>query len=244
MNVKKIGLVIGIIILLLGSGFVIWASTPLGPSAEATAALQSTDQVTVKQGKFISFIPNNYSIDSTGLIFYPGGRVDPKSYAPLAMMIAQQGIMVVIVPMVLNLAVFSANKAQKVIDAYPDIQHWAIAGHSLGGSMAASFVHDHPNSMVALYLLASYAAKNDNISSYNITVLSIYGTHDQVLSEDMNATMTRLPSSAQLIPIEGGNHASFGNYGKQSGDGTATITRQQQQNITTTLIITSLSGII
>ena len=75
------------------------------------------------------------------MIFYPGGRVDPRSYAPAARAIAAQGYLAVITPMPLNLAVFTPGRAAQVIAAYPEIHTWAIGGHSLGGAMAANFSH-------------------------------------------------------------------------------------------------------
>ena len=36
--------------------------------------------------------------------------------------------------------------------------------------------------------------------------------------------------------IEGGNHAQFGDYGLQKGDGQAGISREEQQEITARLI--------
>ena len=45
--------------------------------------------------------------------------------------------------MPLNLAVFGANSAHAVIDAFPNITSWAIGGHSLGGTMAVD-TNQHP----------------------------------------------------------------------------------------------------
>ena len=242
MNKKKFGLIIVMILLLAILGFVIWASFPLGPSQVAKDSLVSNDKVTVEIGDFITFTPT-MSTPTTGLIFYPGGHVAEESYAPLAQLIAAQGFFVIIVPMPLNLAVFSPNKASDVIAKYPSITTWAISGHSLGGSMAASFIYNNPGVVSALYLLASYPANSNNISSQAIQVLTIYGTNDQVLSVSINDTLSLLPSTTQVIPIKGGIHAYFGNYGPQPGDGKATISREQQQNITSTAIVISLQNL-
>lgn len=239
MNWKKITLGGSTILLLLLSSFVIWAMTPSGPSDTATDALQSTTSVSVEQNDFIVFSPTKTD-PTKGLIFYPGGRVDERSYAPLAQQIAAKGFLVVIVPMPLHLAVIAPNKANHVIDTYQYIEIWAIAGHSLGGSMTASYVADHPNTISALYLLASYTTEENNLTEYDLTVLSIYGTEDKILSKNMNETMELLPHSARLHPILGGNHAYFGNYGEQRGDGKASITREKQQQITTDFITNSM----
>ena len=239
MNYKKIAAAIGILLILILGGFVIWASFPLGPSSDAVKALQSTSTVTVSTDPFLTFKPAGKQA-TTGLIFYPGGHVDARSYAPLAAMIAAQGYLVVIAPMTLNLAVFSPNRADKVMATYPDIDTWTMAGHSLGGSMTCKYVYDHPGTIKALYLLASYPANSNNLTGYTLDVISLYGSHDQVLSVNMNDTLQLLPATAQLMVIAGGNHAYFGNYGPQPGDGTATISRLEQQNFTVNTITASL----
>ena len=129
-------LVLAIILALAVVGFVIWGSTPLRPMPESAIALESDAQVSVDASRWIVFTPAAGQPD-TGLVFYPGGRVDPRAYAPAARAIAARGYLVVIVPMPLNLAVFGSNRAAQVISAFPEIGHWAVGGPSLGGAMAA-----------------------------------------------------------------------------------------------------------
>ena len=105
-----------VIVVLVASGFVIWANTPPAPMAEALAALESDTAVTVDQSRWIVFTPSDVE-PTTGFIFYPGGRVDARSYAPTLKAIAQQGYLAVIVPMPLNLAIFGIDGADDVIAA-------------------------------------------------------------------------------------------------------------------------------
>jgi len=70
---------------------------------------------------------------TTGLIFYPGGLVDPRAYAPQARALAQAGYLVAVVPMPALMAFNGINRAQLVMDAFPDINYWLAGGHSLGG---------------------------------------------------------------------------------------------------------------
>ncbi len=227
---KKILLAFVVVVLLATAAFVIWASTPLGPMPEALAALESDAAVQVATEPWYTFQPTAES-SSTGLIIYPGGRVDPRSYAPTAHAIAEQGYPVVIVPMPLNLAVFGAGKAADVIAAFPMVERWAIAGHSLGGSMAANFINNNPEAMDGLALWASYPASGDDLSGRNdLAATSIYGTADGVAAvEDVLAGQPLLPAATVWVPIEGGNHAQFGWYGPQSDADIATITREEQQ---------------
>jgi hypothetical protein len=216
-------------ILLGGAGFIIWASMPSQPMPEAVAALVADDQVSVDDQTWFVFKPAN-SDPRSGLIFYPGGRVDARAYAPLARSIAESGYLVVIVPMPLNLAIFGSNRAQEVIDTYPGVQRWAIGGHSLGGAMAARFAYQNPASVQGLVLMASYPASSDDLSDYDLKVLSIYGTQDAVMADgSIEDSRALLPDDTRWAAIEGGNHAQFGWYGSQSGDGQATISRREQQ---------------
>jgi Alpha/beta hydrolase family len=230
-KVIKITLIILGSLLLLGIiGFVAWGLTPLGPTEEALAAMESDGVVTVlDNGNFVSFTPAAAN-PITGFIFYPGGHVDYRSYAPIAREIASRGYMVSIVEMPLSLAVFGVNKADDVIAAYPDMRYWVIGGHSLGGSMAASYAGNNLDEVQGLVFWASYPASSDDLSSTDLKGLSTYGSNDQVLNMDnLDSTKPLLPPGTIIQVIEGGNHAQFGNYGPQPGDGPATISAADQQ---------------
>jgi hypothetical protein len=227
---KKILLALLVVLLLAVAAFVVWASTPLGPMPEALAALESDAAVQVTTDPWYSFQPAGES-RSTGLIFYPGGRVDPRSYAPPARALAQQGYPVVIVPMPLNLAVLGSGRAADVIAANPQVEQWAIAGHSLGGAMAATFAHGNPGAVDGVVLWAAYPAGSADLSARTeIAVSSIYGTADAVINmEAFLSSQALLPPGTVWVPIEGGNHAQFGWYGPQSDADVATISREEQQ---------------
>jgi len=215
---------------LIAAGFMIWALTPLGPMPEALSALETSDSVMVAERPWYVFSPVDQQAD-TGFIIYPGGRVDPRSYAPAANAIAANGFQVVIVPMPLNLAVFGIDKAADVIAAYPQVDNWVVGGHSLGGSMAASFANGNPNLVEGLVLWASYPASNDDLSESNLAVASISATFDGLTTEDdIEASRSLLPYDTIWYVIEGGNHAQFGWYGPQPGDLQATISREDQQD--------------
>jgi hypothetical protein len=211
-------------------GFLAWGLIIPKPMPEALIALQSDSEVTVTTEPWLVFQPTN-QVPTTGLIIYPGGRVDPRAYAPIAHSIAAQGYLVVIVPMPLNLAVFGANRAESVIQSYPDIQNWVIGGHSLGGSMAALYADKHRDQINGLVLWASYPASSNDLSDSNTKVISIFGTQDGLATKDkIDASRVLLPADTTWVPIEGGNHGQFGWYGDQPGDNPATISRQDQQS--------------
>ncbi len=210
-------------------GFVIWAQTTPVPLPQALSAPESDSLVQVTTDRWLVFSPVTQA-PSCGLIIYPGGRVDPRSYAPTARAIAQQGYLAVIVPMPLNLAVFAADAASDVMAAYPEVSHWAIGGHSLGGAMAARYAYDHPVQVEALALWGAYPDSSNDLSARNLAVTSIYGTLDGLATkEKIAASHALLPPTTEWVAIEGGNHAQFGWYGPQSGDNPATISRENQQ---------------
>jgi len=213
------------------AGFVIWANTPALPMSEALSALQSVAGVVVETEPWLVFRPAGEE-PVVGLIFYPGGRVDPRAYAPAARVIAANGYLVVIVPMPLNLAILSPDQALKVIDAFPQVDRWAVGGHSLGGAMASRFVYQHPDAVKGLLLWASYPAASDDLSDLDLAVISIYGTLDGLASEEeVVDSRDLLPADTRWVAVEGGNHAQFAWYGPQSGDNPATISRDDQQEL-------------
>ncbi|HAX73458.1 MAG TPA: alpha/beta hydrolase [Firmicutes bacterium] len=228
MSMKKIWLwmtfSIGVIFLLVGGGFYFWASESYEPTQLAILAMEST--VPMDGSDLLVFEPSNKESE-TGFIFYPGGKVDPSSYAALAQLIADQGFTVIIVPMPLNLAVLDKDKAEVVMTQFDHIRHWAIGGHSLGGVMAASFAATHED-IEGVVLFASYPL-DDALKDSTVRVMSLYGSNDEVA--DLNKVKTAvdlLPKETLLVEIKGGNHSQFGSYGHQDGDGKASISETEQ----------------
>jgi hypothetical protein len=224
---KRILLVVVVLLIVSSAGFIGWASFPLGPGKAAQTSMQPDTVVSVEtiQGWTV-FRPTGIQVN-TGFIFYPGGRVDYRSYAPILRSVAQQGYLVVLVPMPLSLAFFSPNKADEVLAALPEIQNWALGGHSLGGAMAARYCFNHPEKIQALILWASYPADTDSLANQNLSVLSIFGSEDGQVKK-IEASTPLLPADTTWIKIDGGSHAQFGDYGLQPGDGLARISPQQQ----------------
>ena len=181
----------------------------------------------------IAFEPD----DATkGLIFYPGGKVEYTAYIPLMEELSSKGVLCVLVKMPFNLAVFDINAADGIQEKYPEIASWYIGGHSLGGSMAASYLSKNIKDFDGLILLGSYSTAD--ISDVDLDVLSIYGSEDMVLNrEKYSESKINLPDDFTEVIIDGGCHAYFGMYGAQDGDGTPTISNEEQLRLTTKHII-------
>lgn len=226
---KKIFISIVVVIGLITGGFFFYTSDYYHASEYAMSIVE--DVSVEKYDDYYVFVPETVK---AGLIFYPGGLVETQSYAPLMKECAKQGILCVLVKMPFHLAVFNINGADGIIDNY-DIEDWYIGGHSLGGSMAASYVSDHLGEYDGLILLASYST--EDLSQTNLNVLSIYGSEDEVLSIDKyKENILKLPLGYVEHILDGGNHAYFGDYGEQSGDGKANISPDEQVKATTKYI--------
>ena len=168
---------------------------------------------------------------TTGFIFYPGGKVEFSSYIPLMAALAEKGILCILVDMPFNLAVLDVNAADGIREKYPEIDSWYIGGHSLGGSMAASYVADNADSFDGLILLGAYSTAD--LTPTSLRVLSIYGSEDKVMNrEKYEKYKPNLPESFTEYVIDGGCHAYFGMYGTQDGDGTPTVSNVEQIDVT------------
>jgi len=232
MNGKRIAkyFLIGFIALIIFGilGIFVWTKTGTYPAGMvALSALESTERVTITQDKWIVFEPANEA--DTGLIFYPGGLVEPTAYAPVLQQIAERGVLVILTPMPLNLAILNPGAANAVIDAYPQISTWIIAGHSLGGAAAAIFTENNQNRINYIALWDSYPPSSADLSDNPIPVISIFGTTNNIPNtENFNDKKHLLPADTIFIGIEGANHAQFGDYGPQKGDVVARISLAEQ----------------
>jgi hypothetical protein len=145
--------------------------------------------------------------------------------------LARDGILCVLVEMPFRLAVLDVSRADGIKEEFPEIENWYIGGHSLGGSMAASYISDHTDEYDGLVLLGAYSTAD--LSDTVLSVLSVYGSEDKVMKRDKyEKYKSNLPTDFSELVIEGGCHAYFGMYGAQDGDGTPTIRNHEQIAIT------------
>lgn len=212
--------------------FLVYTGSYYHADVTAQAALVSDDVVRVSQTSFGWYFDGPSEQDA--LIFYPGAKVEETAYAPLLNLLAREGMDVCLVRMPFHLAIFGANKAASVMEQY-DYEHWYIGGHSLGGAMAANYAAGHGDQLTGLILLAAYPTKPLDKALLEI---SIYGSEDGVLNMGkIEAGKAYAPEDYREYVIAGGNHAQFGNYGEQRGDGSAAISSEEQQQIVVRFII-------
>ena len=232
----------GVLLIVCGivAAVVVWLGSGYHADEAAAAVLEAPSAgVTVeRRNDRIVFRPENCE---AGLIFYPGGRVQFEAYAPLMDALAARGVLCVLLRMPGDLAVLKPDAADSVRADFPEVGRWFIAGHSLGGSVAAINAEKNPGTYEGLILLASYSDRD--LRDSGLRVLSIVGTEDGVLNraryEDGKAL---LPDGAQELVIKGGCHSYFGSYGMQKGDGTPTISFEAQTALTAEAVAGLIRG--
>jgi hypothetical protein len=233
-RIAKILVAIFVFIALCFGVFYIYASDYYRADEECISTFlpgSSIEECELSDGSF-AYIPTDYT---TGVVFYPGGKVEHTAYEPLMRAMAERGILAILIKMPFNLAVFDQNAADGIQEQFPEVEHWYMAGHSLGGSMAASYISKNSDTYDGLILLAAYSTAD--LSESGVEVASIYGSLDCVMNKEKYAEyFCNLPSSLEETVIEGANHAGFGMYGEQKGDGVATITNAEQIEITADII--------
>ena len=209
-------------VLILAAVFFVYVGIFYPADEEGKAALESNDSVTVSMTDYGWFFDGPGEEDA--LIFYPGAKVEASAYAPLLRRLAEEGMDVCLVEMPFRLAFFGMNKADDVMKT-ADYAHWYIGGHSLGGAMAAEYAAAHREELTGVVLCAAYPTKKLDDS---LLMMSIYGSRDGVLNrEKVEEGKAFAPSETCEYVIQGGNHAQFGSYGAQKGDGEALISAEE-----------------
>ena len=232
---KKALIVVGVLAVLLAGAIAWWMNGAYRADVSALAAVAdedgAADGVTVRElsdGR-IAFVSDD---PVAGMVFYPGARVQPEAYAPLLTRLARAGVTCVLVRPPLDFALLDIDAADGVREQFPEVGTWLLGGHSLGGVAACEYLAQHEADFDGVVLLASYP--NSDLTDFAGFSLQLVGSEDGVVNRDSyDGARHNLPEDAHELVIEGGNHAQFGNYGEQSGDGTASITgvRQQEQTV-------------
>lgn len=208
------GILLAILVLIAG-GFFWYVSDYYRAEDVALEVLSAGDNIEVRDD--LTVLSPSYPTD-TAVIFYPGAKVEAIAYLPLLDQLRQTGLTCVLVEMPFHLAIFDANAAEDVMEAFPDIQHWYMAGHSMDGAMASQFASERPDEVDGLILLGAYLYGDYSPKD----TLTVYGSLNQSVEDKINYT-------ENVVEIQGGNHAQFGNYGPQKGDLPAEITAEEQQ---------------
>ncbi|WP_125980352.1 alpha/beta hydrolase [Loigolactobacillus iwatensis] len=220
-------ILLALILLLVGGGYLYTKSQLHHPQKIALAAAK---QATKETNSYLYFKAHHPKENKPTVIFYQGALVDAASYSSLALKLATNGYNVYLLKSPLDLVILAPNQAKLIVQKRPK-QTYVVGGHSLGGVVASRFAAKATTSNLrGVFFLASYPDKKGSLAHKKITSLSITASHDQVLNwKNYRVAKQYLPQAAVFGQIKGGNHAGFGNYGKQKHDGTATISNATQQ---------------
>jgi pimeloyl-ACP methyl ester carboxylesterase len=226
-----------------------WLANSMRTRGLPESVLESSPSVVVTdRGDALAFEPRRQNPSS--LLFICGSGVAAHAYAPLLRPIAEAGFAVYIVKLPYRFAPFDAHKVealrrvQSIIDVHPAESRWIIAGHSLGGALAARFVQSAPQSVHGIVLIATTHPKAADLSALALPVTKIYASKDGVARTDrVQANRRLLPRHTKWVEIEGGNHSQFAHYGRQLFDGAPSIDRQRQQAITRGALLDSLRAV-
>lgn len=227
-----------------------WLANSVRTQGVDEATLRGNYNVSVQNdATTLTFLPASEN-GHTALVFFCGSGITAEAYAPLLRPVAEEGFPVFIVRLPYRFAPRASDKdaavgrARVVIATHPEVKHWVIAGHSLGGTLAARMAHADSGSLSAMIVVATTHPKDDDLSKLRIPVTKIYGSNDGVApAERVLANRGLLPSHTKWVEIAGGNHSQFGRYGHELFDGTATISRDEQEALTRSAILHVLADI-
>ncbi|NLY82892.1 MAG: carboxymethylenebutenolidase [Clostridiales bacterium] len=212
---KKIIVAMLILVLALSGAFLIFASDYMHATNVPlrNAALQENGDYYLEGSSDI------------GIIFYPGAKVEETAYLPMLSKLQEKGYTCILVKMPLRFAILGKSSADKYYNIYPEIENWYISGHSLGGAMASDYASENEDLVEGLILLGAYVYGDFNPENS----ITIYGENDS------NLDKSKL-GDVNVYELKGANHAGFGYYGNQKGDGQLEITREEQQETAANLI--------
>lgn len=240
------GVVAAIVVLLYG-----WLNYSLEknrarPTTVAMAALESDGGVTVEQeGDWLIMRPQTQT-PTTGLIVYPGAYCDIEGYAPILREVARGGYLVVGVSMPFNLSILAPFSADDVREAFPEIERWVIAGHSMGGAMAGLYAEDNQHNLAGVIFWDAYPPEANSLADSDLPVVHIHRATPEGAPPQKFEDMRHVyPADSVWIPVPGGIHMYFGSF---DGGGyeelwTPTISEAAQMEIVTGATLQGLAQI-
>ncbi|TQJ30743.1 alpha/beta hydrolase [Microbacterium sp. SLBN-146] len=206
--------------------FLVWTNITYPAAPDGLAAAETDDRISLGGDDNLVVMSPAGGESEQGLVFLAGAKVEPKAYVSTFRDLAAAGVTVVIVRPILNLAIIEWRDLSEFTAAAPEVEAWAVGGHSAGGVKACSYAEDA--AVTALVLFASYCAFGDLSGRDDLSALSITGTRDGVLSLDsFEDARSLMPPDTIYVELDGVNHAQFGDYGDQPGDSPSTISNDE-----------------
>lgn len=215
-------------------GFLVYFHIVFPADRERTLEVYRDDSLTISQVEGSIVMNPSGETPTRGILFFPGARVDPYSYLYPLSSLASGGTTVVIMDPLMNMALFDQRPLSELISPAPSVTQWTLAGHSLGGVRACMLADD--STVSGLILFASFCA--NDLGSAQLDVLLLQGDQDGLIdTAAVLDSLTVLPTDRfEITTIAGANHADFGTYGVQPGDGDSVLSDEEMRVTLTTLI--------
>ncbi len=237
-------------------GFIVWALVSTAwllnsfrTQGVAPALLNSDQRVAVDSlPETLTFRPTSV-FGRSGLVFVVGGGVAAEAYAPLLRPLAESGHPVFVVRLPYRLAPLerhkriAVNRVRAILKGSDKVDRWVIAGHSLGAALACRLAMESLPGVAAIVLIGSSHPKTIDLSQSRTPITKVFASNDGVATVALiNETRHLLPADTGWVEIEGGNHSQFGHYGHQLFDGSPTISRERQQDMTRAVLRRALGS--
>jgi len=218
--------------------------SPLPDRSDPALRTPTSSMDIYEEGEDLYFLPAGSEDAALGFILYPGAKVPKEAYSYLGRAVAEAGYPAVLLGVRLGFAIFDTKAASRSMAALPGVRKWVLAGHSLGGVAASDFARKHQDLVDGIVFLGSYPSASGSLAETRIRVLSISATNDMLATQEkIGKARTLLPDSTSYVRIAGGNHAQFGDYGTQKGDGAAEIPPSRQQRSVMESVLTLLASL-
>ncbi|MGV8895938.1 MAG: alpha/beta hydrolase [Rhodoglobus sp.] len=233
---RQIFAVIAVIVLLAVVAFLFYSSMVMAGDRSQAIKAWVNPAITVTSTDHSVVLEPTGVASGSGLVFIPGAKVDPYAYMyKLSGIVESSGVTVVITKPTLNLAFFDQRPLSLFEDDAPAVSRWFVGGHSLGGVRACQLAASPGTEIAGLVLFGSFCA--NDLSTSTLEVLSIGGSADGLSTPvKIDNASKLLPTQATIVQVDGLNHAGFGDYGRQPGDGDATLSSEQERSAITDLL--------
>lgn len=221
------------IAMLLIAGSVFLTACSRAPMPEVEESISKA----VETSEYYLFEAAN-PITDTCYIYYPGGMVHEESYGPYMEMMAEKGVHSFLLRLTFDMALFetdAADGAKNSEFAKANCKKFALGGHSLGALGIAAYGQEHPEDglvFIGGYPDESQFEEGGSMQDHKGPAINIAARNDLLATvQEVEEAKPLMPKNTEYVIIEGANHANFGYYGTQGGDGEATISREEQHEL-------------
>ncbi len=204
-----------LIVLLIPVLLIVWlgVTKQAVPGPEAMELLEQIDTnaaVEVEYGDWFVVQPAHVK-PTAGLVIYPGAHSAVRGYVNVMAQLAEAGYLAVATKMPLGYAFLAPERIEDVYEAYPEIEHWFLAGHSLGGAMAGSYAYEHGDKLAGLAFWDAYPPSYHSLADSDVPTMLLYrATLDGEPEQKFHEKRPLFPKATDWVPIRGGDHGQFG----------------------------------